>query len=898
MPLGRSIPVDDEGERRHPFVRVTLILLCLLLLAVAGAAVGGAAWLTHTMRTSLPQLDGTILTPGLTAAVTVRRDGHGVPHIEAQNMDDLLFAQGYVTAQDRLWQLDMARRMAAGTAAEILGPKLVEHDRIQRVLAMRATAERLTASLSEQDRRYFNDYTAGVNAYISAHQSDLPAEFRLLMYKPASWQPVDSMLVVMAMVQMLDEHWPEKVERERITAKLGPTLAADLYPTGSWRDHPPVSNEPPITAPDQTIPDIPLDPSQVGFSARLQETGDGLQVAGKGVQRSSFRDQRSAEVPGFSPVARIAAWELSPREPRDAWSEVMDESAATACMGCDPGSNEWVVAGSRTASGQAMLSNDMHLEHQIPNIWYEIDMEAPGFHAAGVSIPGIPFVVAGHNDHVAWGFTALYGDTQDIYVEKTNGQDQYLGTDGAWHPFEHDEETIHVRWGREVTVDVERTDHGVVITPLIPGERRTLALDWSAYSQQAKGFPLLAMDTAANWQDFRTALEQWWGPTQNVVYADDLGNIGYQAVGLIPLRPNGLQGVPIEDGSHEWSGFIPFEQLPTAYDPPGGILATANSRVTPNNPSPPSAGAPVMPPNAVASNPGTPGAPAQAVQGQAAPAGSPQLTLEWGEPYRNERIWKWLEPKDKLTPADMLTLQTDVYSEVDQEIAQRLAYGIDHASHADEQLRQAADLLRTWNGAVGIDSAPAAIVAAAKEAFYPMLLEPKLGAEWRHYKWGESIYAGEQILMNEPAAWLPPGYATWDDFLADIVRQGLKLDHAPRDLAAWRYGYAHPVDVEHPLFGLVPWFKNWTGTGAQPQSGDTTTVKQVARTFGPSQRFTIDWSNVDGATENILMGESGDPLSEYYRDQWPYWYGGKTFALPFTDAAVAAATVHTLRLEP
>ncbi len=895
MPLGRSIPVDDDedrGERWHPFVRVVLILFCLVVLALAGAVVGGAAWVTHSMRTSLPQLDGTILTPGLTAAVTVRRDGHGVPHIEAQNLDDLLFAQGYVTAQDRLWQLDMARRMAAGTAAEILGPKLAEHDRIQRVLAMRATAERLTATLSEQDRRYFNDYAAGVNAYIAAHASDLPAEFRLLMYKPAAWQPVDSMLVVMAMVQMLDEHWPEKIERERITAKLGSTLAADLYPTGSWRDHPPVSDEPPITAPNQAIPEIPLDPSQTGFFT-TEDTEHGDQDAGRRTQGA-----RGGK-PGAEMTARVAAWALAPREPGDAWSEVMEESAATACMGCDPGSNEWVVSGSRTASGQAMLSNDMHLAHQIPNIWYEIDMKAPGFHAAGVSVPGIPFVVAGHNEHVAWGFTSLYGDTQDVYVEKTNGQDQYMGADGAWHPFEHDEETIHVRWGRDVTVDVERTDHGVVITPLIPGERRTLALDWTAYSPQAKGFPLPAMDMAGNWQDFRTALESWWGPTQNVVYADDEGNIGYQAVGVIPLRPNGLQGVPITDLAHEWAGFIPFDQLPTSYDPPGGLLATANARVTPDNPSPPVTGAPgITADGSGALAAGGPGTVAESAPGGAPAAASPQLTLEWGEPYRNERIWKWLEPKDKLTPADMLTLETDVYSEVDQEIAQRLAYGIDHADHAGAQLRQAADLLRTWDGVVGVDSAPAAIVAAAKAVFYPMVLEPKLGAEWRHYEWGESIYAGEQILMNEPAAWLPPGYASWDDFLADMVRKGLKADHAPYDLSRWRYGYAHPVDVEHPLFGLLPWFRDWTGTGVQPQSGDTTTVKQVGRTFGPSQRFTIDWSNVDAATENIVMGESGDPLSPYYRNQWEYWYGGKTFALPFTEAAVAAATAHTLRLEP
>jgi penicillin G amidase len=237
-----------------------------------------------------------------------------------------------------------------------------------------------------------------------------------------------------------------------------------------------------------------------------------------------------------------------------------------------------------------------------------------------------------------------------------------------------------------------------------------------------------------------------------------------------------------------------------------------------------------------------------------------------------------------------------VYSELYQEIAQRLAYAIDHAKETNAQLRQAADLLRTWDGVVGVDSAPAAIVESIH--FFPAILKPKLGDDARLYRWAESNYAAEQIIMKEPAAWLPPHYATWDDFLADLVRQGLAQAHAPGDLSTWRYGQTHVVDLEHPLYGMIPWFRDWTGTGPQPQSGNTTTVKQVGRTFGPSQRFTIDWSNVDGATENIVMGESGDPLSAYYRDQWAYWYGGKTFALPFSDEAVSAAAAHTLRLEP
>lgn len=807
MSLGRSVHVEEP--RRHPVLRFLLGLFLLLILIAGAVLFGGAWWLHHDMQATLPQVDGNLRVPGLSAPVEVRRDRHGVPQIQAASLDDLLFAQGYVTAQDRLWEMDMARRMAGGTAAEVLGSALLPHDRMQRVLLLRPTAERMAAHLSDNERRYFEDYAHGVNAFIAQHEDNLPSEFRVLDYKPAQWQPVDSVLIGLSMVQMLDEHWEDKLTREAVTARIGPTLAAVLYPTGSWRDHPPVSGEPPITAPNQNIPKIPLDPSQ----ARL---GDLLRL-------------RSI-------------------------------SGQASCRDCTPGSNEWVVAGAHTASGKPILSNDMHLEHQIPDIWYEANLEAPGFHVAGVTVPGIPFVTAGHNDHIAWGFTALYGDTQDLYVEQINGQGEYRDGSG-WHPVEHEREVIHVRMGKDVALDVERTADGPIITPLLPHEHRAIALRWTAYDSSAVHLPLYELDAASDWTSFRKAVSEWWAPTLNVVYSDDQGHIGYQAVGYIPSRPGGLVGVPIADGNHPWQGMIPFESLPSAFDPPNGLLATANARITPD--------------------------------GYATP-----LTLEWASPYRNERIWKWLAGKNGLTPADMLKLQTDIYSEVDQEIAQRLAYAIDHANHPEARLRQAADLLRTWDGTLTTDSVPASIVSAAKKVFWPMILKPKLGADWTLYSWPESQYAQEQILMNAPPGWLPKGYADWNDFLADTVRQGMKEEHAPAKLADWRYGTWHVVDVEHPLWGMLPWFKRWTGTGAQPQSGDTTTVKQVGRTFGPSQRFTIDWSDPDGATENILMGQSGDAVSRWYRDQWPFWYHGTTFALPFSDAAVQKATTHTLRLLP
>jgi penicillin G amidase len=801
--------------RRHGWffrlLRVCLIIGVVLLVIVAIAAGAGALWLRHAMYAQLPQLDGERRTIAVTQPVTVQRDHQGVPHISAASLDDLVAAQGYVTAQDRLWQMDMMRRVASGEIAEVLGSKFVEHDRAQRILEFRQTAERLTASLSPQDRQLFEDYARGVNAYIN-EADELPAEFRLLNYQPRRWQPVDSMLIVLSMVQTLDEQWPTKLSREAITKKLGPALAADLYPTGSWRDRPPTQSQPDLTQPPVNLP--PPLPDEESFHSIA---GDLLRL------RAALNN-------------------------------------GSRCRGCIAGSNEWTVSGAHTASGRPLLSNDMHLNHSVPGVWYEADLRASGFHAAGVSLPGVPLIVAGHNDHIAWGFTALYGDTQDLYVERTNNQGEYW--DGsAWRPMEHEHEVIQVRFGQNEEFDVLRTNHGPVISPLVPHESRTIALRWTVYDPQfATGVPIYALNTASNWQEFEAAMSQWWSPTLNVVYADDQGHIGYQAIARIPQRPGGLMGVPITDNAHEWQGVIPFATLPSSLDPPGGILATANARITPDGyPTP--------------------------------------LSLEWASPYRNERIWKWLAAHEKMTRADMLALQTDIDSELNHELAQRFAYAIDHANHPSARLRAAADILRTWDGVMHTTEAAPAIVTAARDALWPLLLEPKLGYDWHLYEWPASAYAEEQLITNAPAAWLPKNYASWDDLLAAAVTRGLEIRHAPSSLKNWRYGDEHTIALSHPLYGLLPFF-GWTGIPPQPQSGDTTTVKQVGRNFGPSQRFTMDWSDIDGSTENIVMGQSGDPVSPYYRDQWPAWYNATTFALPYTPAAVNAATEHTLRLIP
>ena len=452
------------------------------------------------------------------------------------------------------------------------------------------------------------------------------------------------------------------------------------------------------------------------------------------------------------------------------------------------------------------------------------DLRAPGFHAAGVTLPGMPFVIAGHNEHVAWGFTALYADVQDLYIEKLDGKGNYQDNDTVWKPLAVDREVIHVRLGRDVRFDVQSTAHGPLLNPIFTKDTRPIALKWTLYDPTLNALPLYEMNTASNWAEFSAALGAWSWPTQNVVYSDDQGHIAYQAVGRVPLRPAGLAGVPIRDATHEWQGYISFDQMPSAVDPPSGFLATANSRVTSDKfPEP--------------------------------------LTLEWTDPYRVERIYKTLEGRDQLTAKDMLAVQTDVYSEVDQELGHRFAYAIDHTPGADDRLRKAADLMRSWDGRLTTDSAAASIVTQARRALWPLILEPKLGKDRRGVPLvrvqlcrGRDHHARQSRLASAGLQELGRS--------ADRCRpQGHEEGQSPRQTwLSWSYGSWHVVDIEHPLAGFLPLIGRMAGTGPQPLSGDTTTVKQVGRDFGPSQRFTMDWSNIDGSTENIVLGESGNPL--------------------------------------
>jgi penicillin amidase len=482
-------------------------------------------------------------------------------------------------------------------------------------------------------------------------------------------------------------------------------------------------------------------------------------------------------------------------------------------------------------------------------------------------------VVLGHNQRIAWGFTNIGPTVEDVFIENFNSSGQYQTPQG-WQEPQRRHEVIHVKGRQDVSFDVLVTRHGPIISDLIPGEKRMLALQWTLYTPNSLALPFVDVDAAQSWNDFRQAFSAWVAPGQNVVYADVDGNIGYQGTGRVPIRASGDGSLPVSgsDNSHEWTGYVPFDKLPSVFNPPSGILATANGRITPEK--------------------------------------YPySLSVEWGPPYRTERIYKVLGADKRFTPADMLSLQTDVYSAFDRFCAERFVYALDHEKGISPRTRQARELMRNWDGRMLADSAAAAVEASAREELYRELLEPKLGAapadgnsesglSWKTYEWFMRPVWLENVLLYEPQRWLPANFKDYNQLLAGAVEAALQRPDVPANLADWQWGELNPVEINHPIFGAIPILRRWAGPGRQPQSGDSYTVKAVGRHFGPSERTTVDLANLDDSTLNIVTGQSGNLFSPYYMDQWPAWFSGSTFRLPFSAQAVAAARAHQLVLQP
>jgi len=828
-----SPTLAPTSRRRGTVARIVGVVVVLVVVLILGVS----AWIYAQSQASLPQVDGQVHVEGLSAPVAVIRDAQGVPHIRAANLHDLLFAQGYITAQDRLWQMDALRRAALGELAEIVGPAALERDRHQRLLLIRPTAERARDALPASTRESFEDFTQGVNAFIASHRERLPVEFRLLRYAPRAWTTADSLALGLFLHEMLTHgQYRRQLGREKILAKLGPELTADLYPNSSWHDRPPGAE-----------------------AGRLQE------------EKSDEDDEDDDDAPS---VMRTAIEGAPPEPPLLGWGFSFDPAWLAGTL--PAGSNNWVVSGAHTVSGKPLLSNDMHLQQRMPSLWYEAQLAVTAavpipavFDVAGFTLPGLPFVLVGHNQRIAWGATNLGADVEDLFIETFNAQGEYQTPEG-WKKPEVRHETIHVKGQPDASLDVVVTRHGPVISDLIPGETRKLALQWAPLKNPTfASYPFFEIDSAQSWEEFRRALSAMGGPSLNFVYADVDGHIGYQAAGRIPMRAAATNDMPVagSDNAHEWTGVVPFDKLPTVFDPPSGIIATANARITPDK-------YPYL------------------------------LSSEWMAPYRTERIYRVLQSGRQFAPEDMLALEMDVQSEFDRFCAERLVYGVDHAKQPSSRARAAADLMRSWDGQITTSSAAATLTVAARTELWRMLLEPKLGADYKLYHWGMQSVALENILLRQPSRWLPANYANYDELLAAAVEAVVSRPQAPKSLSSWTWGKARPFRLEHPVLGEIPLLGRWAGPGRYQAAGDGYTVKQMghgeahAYQQAPSERMTVDLSNLDATTMNIVTGQSGQIFSPHYLDQWQAWMEGRSFVSAFTDQAVDRAKKHELRLDP
>jgi penicillin amidase len=501
--------------------------LALLTLSVAATAL--AAW---WVRRSWPQTRGAITVPGLRAPVQVLRDRWGVPQIYATNEHDLLFAQGFVHAQDRLWQMDWDRRLSSGRLAALLGPALLPADRLVRTIGIRRAAERDWALLSPETRGWLAAYAEGVNAFLTARRGRLPLEFTLLGARPEPWTPLDTLAWGKMMAFSLGQNHGMEMMRSRLASRLGWVAASRLLPPYEGQ----LILPPGAVAPPQRQPLL---------EATAAAGADG-----------------SASLSGAGSLGELA--------------RLLSPPAAAL------GSNAWVVHGSRTASGRPLLANDTHLELDMPSVWYENGLHAGRFDVAGFSFPGVPLVLIGHNRHIAWGISNMCGDVQDLYLERRDARGRLEAGDG-WYEPQVVEERISVRGRRPELLRVVIGRHGPLVNAVeeLPAMPPT-ALRWTALDGTRLLDALAGVDLAADWPAFRRALALWGAPALNFVYADDAGHIGYQAAARIPVRGAGHLGlapVPGWDERYAWRGDVPWEAMPHVLDPASGFIVTANNKV-------------------------------------------------------------------------------------------------------------------------------------------------------------------------------------------------------------------------------------------------------------------------------------------------------------------------------
>ena len=815
-------------QRQYAIVAIALIFVSVLAVRPRGSV---------TAQSRLAAQAATVVhLDGLRDRVSVRRDERGIPYIEAANEDDLYFAQGYTTASDRLWQMDLLRRTARGELSEIFGRVTLAEDKRRRLYGFANLSETLVTRLTAPIRAQFEAYARGVNAFIDSCDPDrLPEEFRFLKYRPERWRPADSLLLGKLMAEALSTSWQWDVMRasradlpiERREALSASASDWDVVVVGSDRE----KGVKPLSGHSRTREPRVSD-GQGGSATNniLSAVSSILETDARTLQRAGLY------------AAELAA------------------------------SNNWVVAGKRTASGKPLLANDPHLDPSAPSIWYLTHLSAPRLRVAGVTFPGVPGIIIGHNQDIAWGLTNLGADVEDVYAEKfdKDNQNRYWTATG-WRDAEVRTETIRARKSigdpstETVPFAVTVTSHGPII---LERDSTRYALKWTALDEQASELAAFYLiDRARNWKEFCDALREFPGPPQNFVYADAGGHIGYYGAGKIPIRNKGDGSLPYDGatGDGDWKGFIPFEALPHVYDPPNGIIVTANNRVV----------------------------------GRDYPY---HITADWAPPYRARRILELLQAKDKLTADDFGLVQGDIYSISGAFLARRCV-DIARAQPAvggDDAWHETIELLDKWDGQMRASSQAAAILSELRASLRRRVLTAALGPARAEQASSDINNTFLDFLITEqPRQWLPKEFANYAELLraCDKDARESMTKRFGSDRSQWTWGRIAIARFPHPL-SLVPATGDRFSVAPFPSNGSNGTFPTVNVGPSVSMRLIADTANWDGTRQGIALGESGVPGSPHWGDQLDDWKAVRPRVFPFTRHAVGTAAKVTMELAP
>ncbi len=735
--------------------------------------------------------------------VQIRRDGNGVAHVQASTEAAALYGLGYVHAQDRLWQMEFQRRLGNGRLAEILGDGALPTDSLFRTIGLARSATAAWEALSPAERKPIAAYVAGVNAVINDRVNhELPPEYGILGFEPEPYRPEDAIVWAKVITWSLSSNWDKELLGAQIAAKLGPAKAAELMPA--------------YTSDGPTI----LPPKKLAAKARRLAPAKVVQ-------------------PALGLDATVARGLL----------DLNSAIEAQTGLGADGfGSNSWVLGAKRTTTGKPLLANDPHLSSQTPAIWYLARITGGGLDVSGATIPGIPGVAVGHNRDIAWGVSTINVDCQDVYVEHVNDRNEAEFM-GAFEPLTIVPETIKVKGKPDVHLQVRISRHGPLISDIINPAGQPLALRWTGNDPADSAIlAVIGMNRARNWREFTDAAREHRAPDQNYVFADRQGNIGYIAPGTIPMRAKGDGRLPSPGwtGEYEWTGYVPFDELPTAFNPPEGYIATANNKVAGDD--------------------------------------YPHLIgTSFAIPYRAARVVEMIESRPRLSPLDMAKMQADVLAVHAREVLPFML----RTAPLDERGRRAIDLLRGWDARVKGESAQAAIFEAWYLALGERLFADELGdALWRTYS--ENIYMVAMALeaaVESGSPWCDdvrtPQVETVEDVLAAALADGLAKMTAAQgtdDLAAWRWDRAHVALFPHSPFDSNPQLRPIFSRSI-PNGGDKFTVN-VASVFrwaeynqlhSAQYRQIADFRDLDDTRMIVAPGQSGDPESPHYDDMLERW---------------------------